>query len=67
VANEHPFAIIYDAVATILPTIGKLDLVSIYNRPASGTDDGGLVQQEVKRLIADNIIPENMDTAGGED
>lgn len=67
VADERPWAIIYDAVSNVLQTIGMTDAARKYDSPASGTSDGGLVQNEIKRLIADNIVAEDIVAAGGDD
>lgn len=60
VANERPYAIIYDAASAILQKIGMTDAARKYDSPASGTSDGGLVQNEIKRLIADNIVDDTL-------
>lgn len=59
IADERPWAIIYDAVSNILQTIGMQEASRKYDSPATGTYDGGLVQNEIKRLIADNIVVED--------
>lgn len=61
VAIERPYAIIFDAASAMLQKMGKTEASRKYDSPASGTSDGGLVQNEIKRLIADNIVPDEME------
>lgn len=60
IADERPFAIIYDATSSVLQKIGMTDAARKYDSPATSTQDGGLVQNEIKRLVADNIVVEDM-------
>lgn len=56
IAVERPYAIIFDATSKIFTTSGNLDQSRKYDSPATSTSDGGLVQNEIKRLLADNIL-----------
>lgn len=56
VADEYPYAIVYGATSQILQTVGQLDSSRMYDRPATDTHDGGLVQNQIKRILADKIL-----------
>lgn len=59
IAREMPFAIVYDATASVLSKIGALDAASQFNTPANPRGEGGgLAVQHLELLKRDNIVVE---------
>lgn len=59
IARDRPWTIIYKATSTIFNAIGFNDMARTFDRPAGSAgpnDEGGLVQQQIKQLIADNLL-----------
>jgi hypothetical protein len=59
IANDYPYAIVYDAAASILNSIGMLDAARMYDRepdPNKPQDKGGLAQQQFAMIIQDNLL-----------
>ena len=55
IATTYPWAIIYHAASKLFAQIGQQDTSRKYDSPAGRNDDGGLVQQQIKIIDANNI------------